>query len=444
MKFTLPKDAFPPVTLSEEQRAAFIEEADTVVKEIVAANDRFIAKGSKFGYPDWKLIRSKEGVQVYRQRKKAIKQRPPTTQLPPVLHHPSLPREHEFSRFGSVSSYSSVELEVGGQASSSTASGIAGNSIMEKMRPPGVALIALHGTICGTVDDCLFGSIAATDEAWMLRSSHINDRLDDARLIATIRSPVRKDPYRFLGIKWFAKEHPIVLTGIFHQRDFLILESTGFTRNSKGERVGYMLMHSITLRDIPELTHLGIVRGVLSFCNIFRQAGPGKVNIFCRAFFNSRGEMPNRLSDAIAADAVICTTAVVEYAQIKKLRWLMKHASKSPAEDTTQTLPQSCETCAKIFGKFALPFSESSVMCQVCRKMFCSKCSVMKKMTVHVSDSGSFQQCSLRFCLCCIQIAKEKASWELSMIAPEFLSTSISSLRSSSSITTSHLSTTSL
>ncbi|CEG46746.1 FYVE-FINGER-CONTAINING RAB5 EFFECTOR PROTEIN RABENOSYN-5-RELATED [Plasmopara halstedii] len=421
MKFTLPKDAFPFITLSENQRAAFIEEADTVVKEIVAANDLYIAKGSKIGYPDWKFVRSKEGVQVYRQRTKVIKQRPPTSSLPPVLHHLSQPQEHEFCRFGSVDSYSNVELESEGQASSSSSSGIARNSIMDKMRPHGVALMALHGKMDGTVDDCLFGCTAATDEAWMLRSSHINDGLDDARLIEAIRLPSRTDPYQFLGVKWFAKEHPIVLTGIVHQRDFLILESTGFTRDSKGERVGYMLMHSITLRDIPELTHLGIIRGIMSFCFIFRQGGPGKVNIFCRGFFDSRGEMPNRLSVAIAAESAICCTGVVDYAYIKKLRWLIKHANK-PAEITTETCPQCpqrCEACAKSLGKFTLPFSESSVVCQVCRKTICLQCSVSKKMTVHVSSSGSIQQCSLKFCLCCIKIAKEKSSLELAMIALE-------------------------
>ncbi|CEG43651.1 Zinc finger, RING/FYVE/PHD-type [Plasmopara halstedii] len=431
MKFTLPKVEIPSVTLSDNQCASFIEEADTVVKEIVAANDLFIAKGYTIGYPDWKRIRTKEGVQVYRQRKKAIKQRPPTSQLPPVLHHPSQPREHEFSRFGSVNSYSSVELEIEGHESSSSSSGIAGNSIMEKMRPHGVALIALHGTMDGTVDDCLFGSIATTDEAWILRSSHINDRIKDARLLATIRSPTRTNPCQFLGIKWFANELPPLLTGVVHQRDFIIIESLGFTSDSKGERVGYVLMHSIILRDIPELTHLGIVRGSMSFCFIFRQGGPGKVDIFCRGFLDSRGEIPSRLALSIATDAAICCTSVVDFANIKKLRWLMKHANIQPAENTP---PQHCEACAKSFGKFSLPFSNTSVLCQICRNVICSKCSVNKKMTVHVPDSGSIQQCLLKFCLRCMYKAKEKSSWELAIDTLE------DSLTSPSVTITSHLS----
>ncbi|EEY59392.1 uncharacterized protein PITG_11419 [Phytophthora infestans T30-4] len=323
MKFTLPKNAFPQVVLSANQQAALAEQADTVVKEIVAANEAFITDGCTLGHPLWKLVRTKEGLKVY-----------PT--------------------------------------SLSSSSGVAGDSIMEKMRPHGVALMALHGSMDGSLDDCMFGCFASTDEAWKLRSSHINDRLDDARILATVRGPTRDDPCRFLGVKWFAKEHPVVLTGIVQQRDFLITESSGFTRDSKGERVGYFLMHSVTLRDIPELTHLGIVRGVMSFCYLFRQGRPGMIDVFCRGFFDSRGDMPGRLSVSIAAEAAICCTGVVDCAYVKKLRWLMEHASKRQADDEDHTNVSRCEACDKSFSKFSLTSSGSGTPCAICRQVVCS------------------------------------------------------------------------
>ncbi|KAF1786830.1 hypothetical protein GQ600_3998 [Phytophthora cactorum] len=330
MKFTLPKDAFPAVTLSHEHESALIEEADTVVKEIVAANETFIAEGGTLGHPYWKLVRSKEGMKVYRQRKKAINQRG-TDSCSPVLQSPSWSKEHEYSRYRTLSS-SSVDYGADRQTSLSSSSGVSGDSIMEKMRPHGVALMALHGSMDG-----------AWTTAWKLRSSHINDRLDDARILAPIRGPT---------LKWFAKEHPVVLTGIVQQRDFLILESSGFTRDSKGERVGYFLMHSVTLRGVPELTHLGIVRGVMSFCYLFRQGGPGTIDVFCRGFFDSRGEMPGRLSVSIAAEAAICCTGVVDCAYVKKLRWLMLHASKRQSGDEEQSTITRCEACDKSFSSF--------------------------------------------------------------------------------------------
>ncbi|KAF4039641.1 hypothetical protein GN244_ATG08165 [Phytophthora infestans] len=427
MKFTLPKNAFPQVVLSANQQAALAEQADTVVKEIVAANEAFITDGCTLGHPLWKLVRTKEGLKVYRQRKKAINQRGSDSGSP-ILQSPSWSKEHEYSRYRTLSS-SSVDFRA---TSLSSSSGVAGDSIMEKMRPHGVALMALHGSMDGSLDDCMFGCFASTDEAWKLRSSHINDRLDDARILATVRGPTRDDPCRFLGVKWFAKEHPVVLTGIVQQRDFLITESSGFTRDSKGERVGYFLMHSVTLRDIPELTHLGIVRGVMSFCYLFRQGRPGMIDVFCRGFFDSRGDMPGRLSVSIAAEAAICCTGVVDCAYVKKLRWLMEHASKRQADDEDHTNVSRCEACDKSFSKFSLTSSGSGTPCAICRQVVCSKCSVTKKITMDVSDTGAVQQCSLHFCMSCLLKAKKQSGWEMAMSNLEASSASVDSASAAS------------
>ncbi|EEY59469.1 uncharacterized protein PITG_11518 [Phytophthora infestans T30-4] len=114
----------------------------------------------------------------------------------------------------------------------------------EKSKRTGKSLMVLHGAIDGNLDDCMFGSFATTEETWRWRSSYVYEGLDEARLLATIRGPTPEDPFRFLGLKWFTKELPSVLSGIMQQRDFLIIEATGLTRDSNGERVGYFLMHS--------------------------------------------------------------------------------------------------------------------------------------------------------------------------------------------------------
>ncbi|EGZ18655.1 hypothetical protein PHYSODRAFT_250056 [Phytophthora sojae] len=421
MKFTLPKNAFPVVELSEDQQKALVEEADTVVKEIVTANDAFIADGGVLRDPQWRLMRTKEGMQVYRQRRKAIKQRGNESSAP-VIESPSWSSSHTLSRYRTETS-NLVEPFDDRETSLSSSSGIAENSIMEKARPPGVSLMALHGTTDGTLDDCMFGCFAPNDDEWKLRSSYINDRLDDARIVASIRGPTEEDPYRFLGIKWFAKEHPVMLTGIVQQRDFLILESSGFTRDCNGEKVGYFLMHSVALREIPELSHLNIVRGLMSFCYVFRQGKPGKVDIYTRGFFDSRGEMPGRLSVAIAADAALCCVNLIQYAYIKKLTWLMKHSGhgRSGGHATQST---HCEACEKSFSKFSLTHSGSGTACSICRRVVCSKCSVLKKMVMDVSDTGSVQHCSLQFCLRCLLKAKKQCGWEIALSDSESVSQS--------------------
>ncbi|KAL3667774.1 hypothetical protein V7S43_007325 [Phytophthora oleae] len=416
MKFTLPKNAIPVVELSPEQQAGFIEEADTVVREIVAANEGFISEGASLNAEHWALVRSKEGIQVYRQRKKSINQRG-TESCSPVIQSPSWSKAHAYSRYHTGSS-SNLEI-TDRQTVLSRSSGIAEDSIIEKMRPAGVSLMALHGTMDGDLDDCMFGCFAPNDEAWKLRSSHINDRLDDARILASIRGPTGSDPCRFLGLKWFAKEMPAVLTGIVSQRDFLIMESSGFTQDSKGQRIGYFLMHSVALRAVPEFSHLDIVRGVMSFCYLFRQGKPGKVDTFCRGFFDSRGDLPGRMSVSLAADSAICCASVVDYGYIRKLRWLMQYASKH--RNREENRPNRCEACDKSFTKFSLSLSSSGSgsACQICHQVVCAKCNVTKKITMHVSDTGSVQQCPLSFCLGCLLRAKQLSSWNMALSSLE-------------------------
>eukprot|EP00644_Phytophthora_capsici_P008979 jgi/Phyca11/102434/e_gw1.6.508.1 len=381
MKFTLPENAFPELILSEEQQQELIDEAETVVRDTLAANEAFLAEGSTFKDPRWKLVRAKDGLNIY---------------------------HHQQARARSSRKFRQGEASLPHE-----------DTIQETMRRPGISPIVLHGTVAGNLDDCMFGTFASTDQAWRWRSSHLNDRMDDARILATIQGPTRKDPFRFLGVKWFAKENPAVLTGIVQQRDFLIMEATGLTRDSKGDTVGYYLMHSISLPDVPELSDMGIIRGEVSLCYIDRQGGPGKVEMFCKGFSDPHGSMLDRVNVGIASEAMICAANVVEYAYIKKLTWLMKHKGVNSNRESDLPRPTRCETCDKSFAKFSLTGVGTGASCKICSRVVCSKCSVVKKMTVDVSSTGVVKQCALRFCLGCLLEAKDKSVWEMALTGVE-------------------------
>ncbi|KAH7485279.1 uncharacterized protein KRP23_4333 [Phytophthora ramorum] len=428
MKFTLPDDAFPEVKLPKEHQATLIEEAETVVRETIAANEAFLADGATFRDPRWRLVRAKEGLSVYRQRRTPTRNSRMSEGLRKTGSFLPATLGSSWSADRSSSRRRPESKEHVGMATDEEPSVISSSTvgIQESKRRPNVSLMVLHGTVDGSLDDCMFGTFAGSDQAWMWRSSHINDRLDDARVLATIRKPTEKDPFRFLGIKWFAKEHPAVLSSIIQQRDFLIMEATGLTRDSKGETVGYYLMHSISLPGIiPELSDMGIVRGDVSLCFIDRQSGPGKVELFCRGYSDPRGGMMDRVSVAIASDALICAAAVVDYAYVKKLTWLMKHKGSQTTHQRQYRReagfprPTRCESCDKSFSKFTWTGLGSGAACQICHLVVCAKCSVGKKMTVDVSTTGSVKQCVLRFCLSCLLEAKEQSVWEMALSGVE-------------------------
>ncbi|CAI5732168.1 unnamed protein product [Hyaloperonospora brassicae] len=302
MKFTLPENAFPTIHLSPEQEEAFEQEAQAVVHEALQANEAFLAEGSTFPATKWRLVRKKDGLSVYSERRTAATCRASKRQKSTQLLSPS-----------SQSASRTTASDVSSISSEDTNASLTDCPAM-----------VLHGTVDGSLDDCMFGTFASTDNAWKWRSSHINDRLDDSRFLATIRKPTREDPFQFLGIKWFAKEKPAILSRIMQQRDYLIMEATGLTRDSKGETVGYCLMHSISLSDVPELTELGIIRAKLSLCFIDRQKGPGKVEKYCRSFSQPGGRIPDRVAAAVGADAIISASRIVDYACVKKLTWFIK------------------------------------------------------------------------------------------------------------------------
>lgn len=125
-----------------------------------------------------------------------------------------------------------------------------------------------------------------------------------------------------------------------------------------------------------------------------------------------------RLSVAIASEALICAAGVVDYAYVKKLTWLMKHKSAQTLGLSERgTRPNYCKSCNKILGRFTL--LGKGCACQSCRRVICTRCSVVKKMTVDVSDTGTVKQCALRFCLACLLEAKEKSAWEIAQTGLE-------------------------
>ncbi|CAI5706100.1 unnamed protein product [Peronospora effusa] len=410
MKFTLSENAFPELHLSKEHQEELAEEADDVVRDTLAANKAFLADNATFRDPKWNLVKAKDGLNVYCHQRTST--RSPAKFKVPHRKSSFLPVLLNASQVTDPSGASST-----GEIGTNLTASLSASAVDEKMRRPEGFQMVLHGTVDGNLDDAMFGAFAATNQAWMWRSSHINDRLDDARVLATIRGPTEQDPFRFLGIKWFARECPAMLVGIVQQRDYLILEATGLTRDSNGERVGYFLMHSISLpRMIPELSELGLLRGDLSLCYIHRQCGRGKIETFCRCFSNPRGKIVDWMAVAFLADSLICTARIVDYAYIKKLTWLMKHKggqSTSNERRTRSHRSKQCDTCNKTFTKFTLSTAASGVTCQICRRVLCGRCSVVKKMTVDVSDTGAVKQCGLRFCLECLHEAKEQSVWEI-------------------------------
>lgn len=436
MRFTLPANAFPDITLTTDEQKALIDEANKVLDETILVNEAFIDKGKQFPRNEWKPVRSKEGINVYKQRQTTAMQ---MQKARAASHGSSTKSERNDSSLeASASSGNSV------CAPSTQTSAANVTSYVETLKRPQVPLLALFGSLDGTLEDTMYGCFADTDDSWRWRSTHVDERFDDAKILAKVLGPTPAEPFRFLGVKWFIKEHPVVLNQFVKRRDFLILEATGITKDSKGDPVGYLLMHSVGIARIPELKELDVTRANLSFCFLIRPNTETTVDIYCRGFTDPQGEMIERVSVLIAAESLISAVSVVDYAYIKKLKWLMGKRQQQHINNANNNgVPfDQCGSCQRSLNKFGI-LSPSGSACHICRKVcemtltnlpcvystgmwnslcillldvvvqiVCNRCSVVKKVAVDLTVDAVVHK-SLKFCLGCVLEAKEMPAWDL-------------------------------
>lgn len=364
MAFTLPECTFLPLVLSEHEKQALAQQAQMAVQESIVSSDEFMANGMKIPRPkQWKLVKAKETFYVHRERQSKAEMEVMRFNL----DEPGLP---EF-----------VDRPTSGLSSVST--------ITDTIDY--LPAILGFGTIDGTLEDAMYGSFTADDESWRLKSSYMNDRLDDAKLLATINWPRAEDPYRFLGVRWFTYELPIGLGAIVQRRDFVVLEATGLTHDSQGNQVGYSLYQSIVIPEIPELKSMKIIRGYISTCFVNRTQTPSTVSIFCRGFLDIGGCVPASLGASLMADSLVTSLDIMESAYMKKLMWMVKQTQKQQLEEArvrANSCSTNCHACKRSVNKLTTFASGSN--CRVC----------LAVRLLHVPPR-SINQPIFDSCLCC-------------------------------------------
>lgn len=396
--FKLPKNAFPPLNLSADEQEHMTQYASWVVQETMAVNSAFRAGARQLDSKHWRLVRSKEGIRVFKERGSKAKQ-----QRNLVEEMSSSSSSDEGCGDGPIDQSAASSAESRPSAPVTT--------YVESLRRPGIPMMVASGMVDGTLDDCMLGCFADSDASWLWRSAHLNDKLEDAKILTKIQGPSAEDPYCFLGVKWFTREHSAVVSKIAHRRDFLMLEATGITADpATGERVGYFLMHSIKIPRIHKLTEMGIIRGNISLCFLVRQVGKSTIELYCRGFIDAAGAMPDRVSAHFCADSLIAATNVIECASIKKLTYLLKIRKLADPNPRSKADLKNCESCdRKLKNKLGM---QSMLSCQVCRRAICKPCSLVKTLTVDVSNNVATQML-VWFCLKCVLEAKQLPAFEI-------------------------------
>ncbi|CAH0478980.1 unnamed protein product [Peronospora belbahrii] len=159
------------------------------------------------------------------------------------------------------------------------------------------------GTFKGQLDDLMFGTVNPTDDIMHVKASYVHDYSDGA-VLATLVKPTATDPFRSVTVKWLRINLPLSNTKLTKDRDFLCLEASGILHFANGERVGYLMLHSI---DSPQVQPLPNI------------VDPG-------------GNIMESLLLSVCANALLSATNYVECGLMKKLTWILQKRQESLRE----------------------------------------------------------------------------------------------------------------
>lgn len=362
MRFHLPDGAFPRLELTDDIKQEIVELADQLIKETVRESELGRKQTKRrISRKDWRLLHTNEAVQVYRSRK-SCRSRPQIDSKTGSLLENSWQTDSQSSRLVEEQSSSTSSSSSRREQSRRGTTTSEGNEDTDDSRSPEMVAILITGTLDGHVEDFALGSLAPSEGSTRQRHSHIEDDYDDLRVLATIFAPTAADPFRYLGVKWICKS----FKPFFKPRDFVYIESTGFTRDSRGCRVGYRLSHSITLPEIPELSQCGVVRGEMATCLVARERNGSMIDIYGRGIIEVQGNTIVDLATGIYYASTVSSVALtVDSSYSKKALWLMRRAAQSK-KAVDQPAAKACDVCAKrlnLIEKLAL----CSAMCQPCQ-----------------------------------------------------------------------------
>ncbi|RLN50407.1 hypothetical protein BBJ29_000931 [Phytophthora kernoviae] len=193
-------------------------------------------------------------------------------------------------------------------------------------------LLMVTGNLAGRVDDAMFGLTSANTRAMKMNSAYAEDAMEDAEVLATIEAPTVEEPFRFLGIKWAVRRDAMSGSSFVKRRDLLYLEATGTSKLTNGDRVGYRVMHSVSIKALAELATTSIsssvIRARTSIVQIFHQQHTsessgnltGTLNVFSKGYYDPQGGMMQFMAVNAGAEMLLhMTFSAVDCAHLKKI-----------------------------------------------------------------------------------------------------------------------------
>ncbi|KAK1944672.1 hypothetical protein P3T76_004584 [Phytophthora citrophthora] len=379
-RFPSPVAPFPPLVMADSERDRLEFLAHRLVHKALEDHDLHRRNGAKVDDQHWKLVRKSDQLTMYKRAE------------PNVLYQEEDAIQPATAIRSRAENVSIIE-----------------SSITQSRPRQKMPMLLQVGAMQGSLNEVMYGTVAVDGQGMMLKTAYTEDTLLDGETLCQLRGPSASHPFRFLGVKWVVKGTPHhALAPIVRPRDLVFLEATGIlTREDNNERVGYHLMHSVSVPGYGPLDDKKIVRSQISSCILYTESPdtPGGVEVFMKARFDPNGNVSESVATQSAALALMSGAKIGVCAQNKKLSWLLRSSPDSPVHQPTRSMSmtrqRSCPICAKNFNMFS-----GTVECEMCSTVICSGCSAKKKLGFARPGSKRVVLRAVAFCTSCLTHAR--------------------------------------
>ncbi|KAG2974895.1 hypothetical protein PC119_g22571 [Phytophthora cactorum] len=162
--------------------------------------------------------------------------------------------------------------------------------------------------------------------------------------------------------------------------------------------------HRESPNEMQKLLWFGTVQGSLDEI-MYGVANPtaeeakseGVVETYVKAFFDVMGDMPSSIATFVSAKGVVSVWKLGDYAEMKKLMWLLKQ------HNTVPSYQDSSSNCCRVCHKDVRGVLSRRQACCICSGCACSRCSIPKKLH-HMSPlTRTVMQTSVVVCTPCMR-----------------------------------------
>jgi hypothetical protein len=270
--------------------------------------------------------------------------------------------------------------------------------------PSELPAIKVVGTLSGRLDDLMFGVVNPTEEVMRIKASYVED-ISGAAILASIVEPTLESPFESLAVKWMELVLPLNSINLVKNRDYVLIEGTGYVQLPNGEQVGYHLLHSV---NFPQTHHLSTcVRANMSKCGFFRQVSRDTIEVYATGIMDPGGDLIRMFVIPSMAGMFLRMLRYASCGLKKKLTWLLEqkyNEAKVTGSKGQQSRDLKCVTCSQVAagGMFGTGFSA----CKLCNARLCSPCKIQKKLSFMSVDLELTQR-KIVFCTRCMQSAAQ-------------------------------------